>query len=515
MPVTKKRKVSATTSKSASTPRGIAAFTKVSKSQVTTKSILDKTLHANSITAVHISESTDLEKKRKSVTVEEIEVEDSADQPSEILSATGNKVDRDIKPLPQRRSTDSQRLPQTPRKPIQLPGPPSPVETPTKGARSLLDRLLLSSSSPADETSSPLRSETSSITDIDSLPCKSVINYALADTTCTELPSELLDLINLHASFLTALALHYAHNGTHTPADLRSLCPNVARAWGKRRVLLLDIRRTLAIQNLNFIPDEEETTKSGCIPLLTLSDYGHGKICVEIKSTQGKLNRIARTLDEDQLNASFVQNLLQLWNGRPQPKSETLAFFISSLPSEPITTCSSLTQMSPLLLKGKRRLEDLKAGVKPSKSALRPSTSTSSTNSTPTKPTLLDRLRAKSLHVSSLPAPPTPTQLSRKAALHRLPEIISILTVLSTSTSIGQSRISFTLPTVLGKLKDSMKLPISKEEGERCVTLLAEVAPEWVSLVRMGKKGDAVVVCRKGWVGEREMGERIRRAGEE
>ncbi len=73
---------------------------------------------------------------------------------------------------------------------------------------------------------------------------------------------------------------------------------------------------------------------------------------------------------------------------------------------------------------------------------------------------------------------------------------------------------SFTLPTIVGKLKDSLKNPISKEEAETCVRLLAaEIAPEWFKLAKLGRgKMEALVVDREGKVADAEISERVRRA---
>lgn len=51
-----------------------------------------------------------------------------------------------------------------------------------------------------------------------------------------QLPAELLNLLALHSSFLTALSLHYAHNGTSTPADLRDLTASITLVWKQRQV---------------------------------------------------------------------------------------------------------------------------------------------------------------------------------------------------------------------------------------------------------------------------------------
>ena len=187
--------------------------------------------------------------------------------------------------------------------------------------------------------------------------------------------------------------------------------------------------------------------------------------------------------------------------------------FIQDLPLETISICSSLAKMSPLLAKGQRRLEDLRAGIILKKQAEKEKVTTlQEPNKNGRKPTLLERLKAKELRQSTLPAPPSKAELSRNAALHRLEEVVSVLSLLTTSTSVGQQRVSFTLPTVLGKLRDSFKTPMSKEEGETCVRLLAsDIAPEWLKVVRMGKV-DAIVVNRDNRPSDLDIKERVQRA---
>ncbi|PVH71489.1 hypothetical protein DL98DRAFT_397269, partial [Cadophora sp. DSE1049] len=312
---------------------------------------------------------------------------------------------------------------------------------------------------------------------------------------CSNLPTELLDLVNLHAAFLTALSIHYAHNGTHSPADLRNLCPDVARAWGKRRVTLEDIRRSIGVLN-SSTPEGNDSR----ISRLSLSDYGHGKICIEIKML-AKRGRIARPVNEDLLNEIFERGLSSAWEERDAEMD--VKDFVEELPLEAITTCSSLIKMSPLLAKGQRRLEDLKSGI-----TVKETVQAKIEVSGP-KLTLLERLRAKQLQQANMPPPLSKAEIARKAALGRIDEVVAILVILSTSTSIGQSRISFTLPTIIGKLRDSFKTPMSKEEADTCIRLLAsEIAPEWVKLVKMGKV-EALVVNRDERPSELDIKERV------
>lgn len=459
-------------------------FTKVSKGSSTAKALIEKNDYVNTIA---ITQETS-NKKRKVAPIE-----DDSDAVSALFPAA--IIERPIKKLPQRPSNHQRAVPKTSQKPTLSQESPTSLETPTKGARSLLDRFCISAKTP---TRSPLGFNSSSSGILESTP------KATCSASPQDLPVELVDLINLHAAFLTALSIHCAHNGTHAPADLRNLCPDVARVWGKRRVTLEDIRRTLGVMNTN-IPIGKKDHR---ISRLSLSDYGHGKICVEVSATAGKAGRIARPVNENFLNEIFVQGLQRAWEEKDADTS--LLQLVESLPLEPITRCPSLIKISPLLAKGQRRLEDLKAGINIKKEAVKehiPETSDGR------KLTLLERLRAKQLHQSTLPPPPSKAEIARREALQRIEEVVGVLSILSTSSSIGQQRISFTLPTVLGKLRDSFQTPMSKEEGATCVRLLAsDIAPEWVKIVKMGKI-EALVVNRDEKPGEEDIRERVRRAG--
>jgi len=505
MPAAKKRKVTSATSKTNPSSNGsITAFTKVSKSQVLSKWPHEK---AACSVAAQLVKELNSNRKRKLLVVENV----SIDTTSDILRSAISQSQRDVKNLPGRLSREYQRLPQTPKKPILAPSNASSADTPTKGTRALLDGLALSSTSSKNSlSSSPLKSQDTITTD-DKSSFQDLIIGDQFPRLEERLPTELLDLINLHTSFLTALSLHRAHNGAHSPADLRLLCPDVARAWGKRKVMLNDIQKILGV--LNSATTDDIVHKDRPIGRLSLSDYGHGKICVEVETAIGRREEVARPLDENRLNDIFARNLRMLWEEHKSIEGTSTTTFIQNLPLETTSICSSLAKTSPLLAKGQRRLEDLRTGIILKKQAEREKIITLQvTDDNGRKPTLLERLKAKELRQSTLPAPPSKAELSRNAALHRLEEVVSVLSLLTTSTSVGQQRVSFTLPTVLGKLRDSFKTPMSKEEGETCVRLLASsIAPEWLKVVRMGKV-DAIVVNRDNRPSDLDIRERVKRA---
>ena len=485
MPTATKRRKVATAPQNAvsfaSKPRGIGAFTKVSKvNSITTKSIIDKTALATTITVkpTKPQKSAGVGEKRKA---SEFEEEDESEHEVTQILAFARRT-REVKSLLPTNANKSQPSPQTPRK-AAVGSKSNSVDTPTKGARGLLGQLHLASRTPTRSSLNPKPART---------PLLDLNTPLSSQDTTVELPTELLDLINLHAAFLTALSLHYAHNGTNSPADLRMLCPNVARVWGKRRVTLEDIQRILGVLNSGI----SRKPNDDCISHLTLSDYGHGKICIEISITGGKGGRIARPINEDLMNRIFVQEMKTCWEEKSASNLEAKQF-ISALPLESITTCTSLIKGAAVLAKGQRRLEEFKVGISIMKEQEEAKVQEAERlYKSGAKPTLLERLRAKQMEKANAPPPPTKEELARKGAMQKVEEVAAVLTILSTSSSVGQQRISFTLPTVLGRLQDSLNTPISKSEGEACVRLLAaEIAPEWVKVVRMGRV-DALVVNR-------------------
>ncbi|OBT92374.1 hypothetical protein VE01_09269 [Pseudogymnoascus verrucosus] len=487
----KRRKVDSTTA-TRSSVRGIAAFTKVSKAQVISQPLYDKNLAATTNI-----DTADTFGKRKLQSAKEELVDQEEEQASVPVITITKTTDRQIRPLPQRRSVSAQSLLKTPQRPIVIPASPittpGSVETPTNGAQDLLNRICLNSPS----SSTPSSSFADSEINLDSSQTTISSQY---DPSSDELPQKLIDLANLHSSFLTALSIHYAHNGTHTPADLRLLCPNVTRAWGKRRVVLDDIKRILAILNLD--------SGSGST-LLSLSDYGQNKICVETR-VPDRAGRIAKPLDENTMNATFTANITSLWH---KSTTHEIDDFISTLPVEPVRICSSLAKMSPLLAKGQRRLEFIREGIAIGKAIeATKTTDVKPLDASGPRPSLLERLRAKAVAKSLAPAGPTKEDLARKSALGRVEEVVATLTQLSTSSSAGQSRVSFTMATVVVSLKDSFRSPISAREAEDCVRLLAgEIAPRWLKIVKRGRM-EAVVVSRDERPSDAVIRERIGKA---
>ncbi len=530
-PAVKRRNTMAATTRNSGTPtsqKGIQAFGKISKSQVQARgqSAIGKKEASIEIPLASVSKSLS-GKKRKFDSAEdqapEQELSGDLDNGGKSRKANDGRalVDDDSKSAS--RTADLQPPPNvtTPHKKVRLRQ--HEIETPTKGARSLLEALALPSSSPSSSPSLTAPSPLATSQETPPSPVSTDSCYSSKENTLS-LPDELQDLIRLHSSFLTVLSFHYAHNGYMTPADLRNLTPGIERAWGKRKTTVDDIRRILAL--------ERDATLDGLDKAgpLYLTDYGHGKICVEITSSHLSQKAQRRPLNEEALISTFIQNLEKRWTSYEtmQPSSLSPTTFLSSLDLAPITPCTSLSKIAPLLLKGQRRLEDLKAGaIRAQQAPLQTTTANSipphrrEGKHTDTRSTdLFSRLKAKQFQQSTLPRPPSTKVLARKSALQRLPEIAPVLDSLAVSSKkhcdddvsaeVARSRVahaSFTMPTVVQHLQMSLRNPIGKEEAIRCVRLLAEVLPEWVGVREMGKM--VGVTIRGLGIGRDELGRRI------
>ncbi|KAH7053107.1 hypothetical protein B0J12DRAFT_658739 [Macrophomina phaseolina] len=266
------------------------------------------------------------------------------------------------------------RRPQASQRPISE----TPTDTPTKGARTLLADFDLSTPKKPLKLKSVSDSSSFTIETPPTSPCSSSAPSLKEVKSGDELPQEIRDLITLHSSFLSALSLHYAHNGATSPVDLRTLTPSVTKVWGKRRVTIDDIKRTLGVMQSSLLTDRPASAlKQRTYHLL---DYGRGRICLEQQeSKKARAKRtnsiIPQAIDEKSLNALFEREIHTRWveyrcKITPNSKSpSSLSYFISQLPLAEVTESPSLAKMAPLLAKGQKRLEDFRSGAINSRTA--------------------------------------------------------------------------------------------------------------------------------------------------
>ncbi|KAK4104286.1 hypothetical protein N658DRAFT_493789 [Parathielavia hyrcaniae] len=321
-----------------------------------------------------------------------------------------------------------------------------------------------------------------------------------------DLPKELLDLLDLHAAFLKTLSMQYAHNGTTSPIDLRSLYSSVTRTWGKRHVTLDDIQRCIGVLSWNPSKPNSSSSSSTAQPTtaapFSLCDYGRDKICIEFHRDSSS---IAGPIREPKLNMDFEANLRTLWLSRSNNQPPTI--FISTLPKAPIKSCahaplfSAKTQTTLDAFKQSialKKQQDQEAKAAQTQQLTTPTTGTPTGTNIGPKMTLLDRIRLKETILSqqqqsSQNSAPSPAELQRRSALHRAADVAAVVGMLCQAQG-QQGRVSFSMAALMVRLRDSVRTPVSQEDAAACVRLLAdEVVPGWLRIVKIG--GRENVVC--------------------
>ncbi|KAK4539646.1 hypothetical protein LTR36_010472 [Oleoguttula mirabilis] len=384
--------------------------------------------------------------------------------------------------------------------------PPSPMETPSKRAAALFSNLQLDVAAQPIPFSLTNKQQVG----IDTPPLTPDAEEAAQSVSFVgedmALPDDLQDLARLHSAFLSALSMHYAHNGTASPVYTQALLPQITKTWKKRSVTLEDLRRVLALssQPASFI----------------LEDYGRGGVCLSRAQPRGRaIKRAASYIDEEELNQCFADALQQQWNASQKAAEsntshEDAAAFIAHLPLAPVTVHSSAEKAAPLFARGAQRLADIKSAQSASQQAsTAPATATTTAQKTTSAvasrgTSLLDRILAKQALTSTTASGPTKVELERRAALHRCEDIARVLSLLAGA----KSRCSFSMATVVQHLQQSLRNPITREEVERCLAVMAgEVTPGFVGVVVSGGV-KAVVITRALGVGREEVRERVGRA---
>ncbi|KAI8266966.1 hypothetical protein K4K56_004660 [Colletotrichum sp. SAR 10_98] len=312
-----------------------------------------------------------------------------------------------------------------------------------------------------------------------------------------QLPAELLELLDLQRAILKTVALQITHQNSNAPLDISTITPHITRTWGKRKVTMDDIRRCIAIQDMKPTGQEQQMLGSPFI----VTDYGRGKLCLEMDFSKSNGH-----IDEQKLCEQFEENLRIVCTERATDEMtdldvcfENLSF--NDLPKSEIIVRNNIFKTNPALAKGQRALTELKNGIvmkKQEQEANTQAAKAAATNPNGTKMSLLDRLRAKEIANSQTELPSGP-EMARRRALHRIGDIAAIISMLvAASNSAGQPVMSFQMPVLQQKLKDSVRVPMPVEEGIETVRILAtEVAPEWLKIARIGGKDHVVIQTRR------------------
>ncbi|KAK0745329.1 hypothetical protein B0T21DRAFT_448343 [Apiosordaria backusii] len=446
----------------------IANFTKISKLQTLGKDVAAEKKKATTDTIFGRTSNIEIvltSKKRK--------VEDEGDStPKKQRREPEARPIATATPVSRKKKTVSFALPENaaPAKPTPTPSRAAPVSTPSRKR-----------SHQADDDSDSSSTQTSSL--LERLNIQSPLQKKRTKTVAAlpaqndfDLPQELLDLLDMQAAFLKSLSMQYAHNGTNSPIDLRDLYPSITRTWGKRQVTVADIQRLLGV--LNWSPAKPSPTA----PFL-LSDYGRAKICIDFSPSLP-----AGPIREAKLNMDFESNLRTLWLSS---NKNNVTLFLGTLPKAAIKKCESLIKAA---IPKQTTLDSLKAGIQARKEAeLAAKEEAAKKVDEAVKPdgtrmSLLERIKMKEEEMRNVSEGPTPEELQRRAALQRAGDVAAVIGMLcKASGGRGQARVSFTMQQVLGKVKDSLRTPVSGEDAGVCVRLLAmEVTPEWIRVVKVG-----------------------------
>ncbi|PGG96306.1 hypothetical protein AJ79_09640 [Helicocarpus griseus UAMH5409] len=334
-------------------------------------------------------------------------------------------------------------------------------------------------------------------------------------------PQSFHDFTNLHSSFLTALSLHCSHNGRSTPADLRHFLPSIEKIWKKRKVEKADLQKLLYV--LENGPGSKGNSKTSGSPF-RIANYGIGKTCLELLDANSSAKRFGPPFNEAELVDKFSRNLEHFWQqslGTSGHKKHPNVGFIRTIPLVPIH--DSATAFTSLRL-GQQRLLDFKKGVVGLKAAVDSGSVTHNEKAASARSSgggaagrrngLLQRIQNKQLKQTTLAPPPSKEAILRSSAVDLIEEVVGVLILLRPSCSspsasaslVGSEPVSLTTShkkpyrwdTITQNIRDSLRSPISKQEVEACLDLLAQpsVAGEWVSIVTVNRLKS--VVLRSG-----------------
>ncbi|MCJ1441113.1 MAG: hypothetical protein MMC23_001599 [Stictis urceolatum] len=521
--VLRKRKIIDGAHGSTPSQPSIAAFGRITKSASSQAGKKSSKIHKKVAPACSEQSSEEPQKQQKKRKLEHV--------PEAIVNKSLNhhplnvssKVSKPIKAKSNRSGPSYPDTPKDQRRIAPLKKSSKVTDSPTKGARAILEAFVLTPV-PTYKPQSSNRQDASTQS-----------SSSTTQNPTSSLPQEFQDLLALHAAFLSSLSLHYAHNGTSSPAILSELRPSIERTWGRRRIEAGDIQRLLGIQYLH-------PPTSDSVPTLSLVDFGRSKLGVEYTSRQ-EIQSYSSPLPTAALRDLFTANIHALHTSTGG--DATL------LPLQPIVPFTpQRTPSAPS--KGALRLIDIRATASAAQAATAISDglkiSASTAGPSGAKPasrgaSLLERIRAKEVQAASRPKPDSEEQVLRRAALMRLEEIIPVIEALANRTGgvnlgmginggsrgmssaseglasalgvVGGARkselgpvvktASFTMSALVQHLQMSLKHPVGKEEAERCVALLArEVLPAWVQIREIGKVKSVSVrgsVGRAEWVG--------------
>lgn len=426
-------------------------------------------------------------------------------------------------------------------KPSLAKAKPSTATTPSsKRKRTLLDSFV---SSPAKKREIfPLKGTRLPTPPTTSSPAPPETDSSV-ESTSTALPTDLTHLQSLHSSLLTALLLHRAHNNNSIhPPVFAAIKLHVERLC-RRKITLEDVRRIVYLSHFSTDKDrmDEHWEKEGGLKLV---DYGNNKICIVF----AEKTKARKLVNSDNLKKDFATRAATFWKStntnansnalptppasfsaplksedddeetelkpkeggeekekaepEPEPESEdaepeVIAIPMSIIPLAKLHAHPKAATIAKVLhTKGQQRLDDLLRRQKQPTISF-PSAKNPVSTAPPAKrgSSLLDRIRAKAaLAVEAASTAPSREELERTAAKQRVPDIEPILKGLAARGS------NITMKACVEGIRESVKNPVSSEQAEMAVRLIAEREGEggWVMVREVGKVVGVVFGKRKG-----------------
>ncbi|KAF3490960.1 DNA mismatch repair protein msh-2 [Arthroderma uncinatum] len=360
---------------------------------------------------------------------------------------------------------------------------------------STLQQENIITASPSNDTSKQIAAESSASSD--------------SGDSSSQRPTEFSDLIDLNSAFLGALSLHFAHNGALAPANLRELIQSTERIWKKRKVAPQDVRRILHVQGIRRPSSSTKSAPSRPLTEFKLTSYGTNTFLEKLEHSTSGAPTSTSPLKDTELKAEFLANLEYYWdsNVKKEGDEESSRNLLENIPLAPIHP--SKGSIKPVGSGGQRTIDQL-FGVIKSKPILtrepyakKPALLKDSVSTSNRRNGLLERMKVKALHQSKLPPPPSKEVMLKRTAVSRMPEVISVLLLLSlpgskvddiTGTS-ASLRKSYTMDLITQKIEDSMRTPASRQEIETCIDILGQssVAKEWVTIVTTSQMKSVVL----------------------
>lgn len=328
----------------------------------------------------------------------------------------------------------------------------------------------------------------------------------------TALPTDLTHLQSLHCSLLTAILLHRAHNNNSIHPPVFAAIKHHVERLCRCNITLEDVQKIVYLSHFSTDKDrmEEHWENEGGLKLV---NYGNNKIYIVF----AEKTKAMKLVNSDNLKNDFTARITMFWKStntnallaslsaslksddddeEEEEKEKAEAIPMSIIPLAKLHACPKGATIAKVLqIKSQQRLDDLLRRHKQPAISF-PSVKNPTSTAPPAKrsSSLLHRIRVKAaLAVKAASTTPSKEELERTAAKQRVPDIELILKGLAARGS------NITMKACVEGIRESVKNPISSEQAEMVVRLIAEREGEgWVMVREVEKLVGVVFKKREG-----------------